>query len=261
MLSDPSLLDLDFLVFSSHKTGTQTIRNSLRASGYIATHCHQVGHLALGDDDLRGYLDAYFARHSKRLDVITLFREPIDRHISSFFQGYGSRPLNEKEVADKTETLIYRLTVDELREQFIAELEAKTLIGFSESIHEIAKALHLNFSDAMTIQDGDTRVMQLPTARIFLSRFEPFFQNFEASLSRIVGDEITVQNSNQAESKWYREKYLDFRRGLQLPRVVIENAYLSKRDLIEIFYEVPFEAALDRAIAAYGSQPKSGYVK
>lgn len=96
MLSDPSLLDLDFLVFSSHKTGTQTIRNSLRASGYSATHCHQVSHLGLCDDDLEGYLDAYFARHSKPLDVITLFREPIDRHISSFFQGYGSRPLNEK---------------------------------------------------------------------------------------------------------------------------------------------------------------------
>ena len=201
MLSDPLLLDLDFLVFSSHKTGTQTIRNSLRASGYSAAHCHQVSHLALGDDDLRGYLDAYFARHSKRLDVLSLFREPIDRHISSFFQCYGSRPLSEKEVADKTETLIYQLTVDELREQFIAELEAKTLTGLSESIHDMAAALHLNFSDAMTIPDSGTRVMRSPTARIFLSRFEPFLQNFQASLSRIVGDEITVKNSNQAEAK------------------------------------------------------------
>jgi len=254
MLSDPSLLDLDFLVFSSHKTGTQTIRNSLRASGYSATHCHQVSHLALGDDDLKGYLDAYFAHHTKPLGVITLFREPIDRHISSFFQGYGSRPLNEKEVADKTGTLIHRLSVDELREQFIAELKAKTLIGYSESIHEIAAALHLDFSDAMMIPDGHTRVMQLPTARIFLSRFEPFFQHFEASLSRIVGDEITVKNSNQSEAKWYHEKYLQFRRGLQLPGVVIEEAYLSKRDLIELFYEKPFEAVLERAIAAYGSK-------
>ncbi len=253
MLNDPLLLDLDFLVFSSHKTGTQTIRNSLRASGYSAAHCHHVRHLALGDDDLSGYLDAYFARHSKPLDIITLFREPIDRHVSSFFQGYGSRPLNEKEVADKTETLIYRLTVDELREQFIAELEAKTLIGYSESIHEIAAALHLNFSDAMTIPDSHTRVMQLPTARIFLSRFEPFFQKFEASLSRIMGDEITVKNSNQAEAKWYYEKYLDFRRGLRLPRDVIEETYLSKRDLIELFDEVPFEVMLGKVIATYGS--------
>ena len=253
MLNDPLLLDLDFLVFSSHKTGTQTIRNSLRASGYSATHCHQVSHLALGDEDLKGYLNAYFARHSKPLDVITLFREPIDRHISSFFQGYGSRPLNEKEVADKTETLIYRLTVDELREHFIAELEAKTLIGFSESMHEIAGALHLKFSDAMTIPDSHTRVMQSPTARIFLSRFEPFFQNFEVSLSRLVGDEITVKNSNQAEAKWYHEKYLSFRSRLHLPPAVIEEVYLSKRDLVELFYEEPFEAVLDRAIAAYGS--------
>ena len=253
MLNDPLLLDLDLLVFSSHKTGTQTIRNSLRASGYSAAHCHQVKHLALGDDELRGYLDAYFARHSKPLDVITLFREPIDRHVSSFFQGYGSRPLNEKEVADKTETLIYRLTVNELREQFIAELEAKTLIGYSESIHEIAAALHLNFSDAMTIPDSHTRVMQLPTARIFLSRFEPFFQKFEASLSRIMGDEITVKNSNQAEAKWYHEKYLDFRRGLRLPRDEIEETYLSKRDLIELFDEVPFKVMLGKVIATYGS--------
>ena len=105
----------------------------------------------------------------------------------------------------------------------------------------------------MMIPDGHTRVMQLPTARIFLSRFEPFFEHFEASLSRIVGDEITVKNSNQSEAKWYHEKYLQFRRGLQLPGVVIEEAYLSKRDLIELFYEEPFEVVLEKAIAAYGS--------
>ena len=128
------------------------------------------------------------------------------------------------------------------------------MIGYLESIHEIAAALHLNFSDAMMIPDSHTRVMQLPTARIFLSRFEPFFQHFEASLSRIVGDEITVKNSNQSEAKWYREKYMDFRRGLKLSHAVIEEAYLSKRDLIGLFYEEPFDAVLERAIAAYGGE-------
>ena len=68
-----------------------------------------------------------------------------------------------------------------------------------------------------------------------------------------MGDEITVK-LNQSEAKWYHEKYLQFRRGLQLPGVVIEEAYLSKRDLIELFYEKPFEAVLERAIAAYGSK-------
>ena len=252
MLSDPLLLDLDFLVFSSHKTGTQTIRNSLRASGYRAVHCHQASHLELGDDGLRGYLDAYFARHREPLDLITLFREPIDRHISSFFQGYGSRPLNEKEVANKTETLIYKLPVDELRERFIAELEASTLIGFSESIHEVAAELQLNFRDAVKMPESDTLVMHLPTVRIFLSGFERFFQDFGASLSRIVGDDIAVRNSNQSEAKWYREKYLDFRRGLKLPPAVIEGAYLPKRDLIELFYEEPFETVLCRATERYG---------
>ena len=71
MLSDPSLLDLDFLVFSSHKTGTQTIRNSLRASGYRAVHCHQASHLELGDDG-RGVIGRVFARHREPLDLITL---------------------------------------------------------------------------------------------------------------------------------------------------------------------------------------------
>ena len=252
MLSDPLLLDLDFLVFSSHKTGTQTIRNSLRASGYRAVHCHQVNQLGLGDGDLKGYLDAYFTRHSKPLDVITLFREPIDRHISSFFQGYGSRPLNEKEVADKTETLIYKLTVDKLREQFIAELEDRSLIGFSESIHEIAAELRLNFREAMTTPERGIRVMQAPKVRVFLSRFEQFFQNLRASLKRVAGNEITVENSNQANAKWYREKYRDFRRGLKLPHAVIEGTYLQKRDLIELFYEEPFDAVLHRAIVLHG---------
>lgn len=126
------------------------------------------------------------------------------------------------------------------------------MIGYSESIHEIAAALHLRFSDAMTMPDSHTRVMQLPTARIFLSRFEPFFQHFEASLSRVVGDKITVKNSNQAEAKWYHEKYLAFRRGVQLPRIVIEEAYLSMRDLIELFYEERFETLLHRAAVLYG---------
>ena len=252
MLSDPLLLDLDFLVFSSHKTGTQTIRNSLRASGYRAVHCHQVSHLGLEDGDFSSYVDAYFTRHSKPLDVITLFREPIDRHISSFFQFYGSRPLNEKEVADKTETLIYKLTVDELREQFIAELEAKSLIGFSESIHEIVAELRLNFRDVMTTSECSIRVIKTRTVRVFLVKFEPFFEDFKASLSRIAGNEITVKNSNQSDAKWYCDKYLDFRRRLKLPPAVIEGTYLQKRDLIELFYKEPFEVVLQRAIVLHG---------
>lgn len=253
MLSDHSLLDLDYLVFSSHKTGTQTIRNSLRASGYKAAHCHQVSHLDLEDGDFSGYLEAYFARHGKPLDVITLFREPIDRHISSFFQGYGSRPLNEKEVADKTGTLIYKLTVEELREQFVAELEATSLIGFSESLHDIARELRLNLVEAATTSESGMRVIKSQTVRIFLARFELFFRDFEASLSRITGADITVRNSNQADAKWYREKYLNFRRGLELPHAVIEGAYLQKRDLIELLYDESFEAVLQRGIAFYGS--------
>ena len=68
-----------------------------------------------------------------------------------------------------------------------------------------------------------------------------------------MGDEITVKNSNQSETKWYHGKYLQFRTGLQLPRVVIEEVYLSKRDLIELFYEEPLEEVLRTATAVYGA--------
>lgn len=245
-------LELDFLVFSSHKSGTQTLRNSLRASGYKAAHCHNVRHLGLRHDEFESYLNQYSQQRGKKLDLITVFREPIDRHISSFFQGHGSRPLAKKLVADKTETLIYQMKPCDLCDLFISELESESLIGFSESIHEIATELRFNPSDLLFDNQRGFSVFETSNVRVFLFRFDSLFSNFSALMGEITDRSFIVQSSNMSERKWYRETYLAFRNQLAIPSSIIEKTYKKKEDLIKLFYSGSFETPLRNAIAMYG---------
>ena len=145
------LLNLDYLVYSSHKSGTQTLVHTLKRSGFRCKHCHYLPNIDLKSGDFTGYLESYFQRNKKKLDVITVFREPMERHISSFFQGYGSRPLRLKEVENELETIIYKYTINQLQEKYIKELRSQSLIGFTESMHDMAGRLHEKVTDIREI--------------------------------------------------------------------------------------------------------------
>jgi hypothetical protein len=80
------------LIFSSHKTGTQTLLNMFATNKIYSSHCHK-----LKDLDNHHNLPILFINklinykkiNNKKLKIITIIRNPIDRLISSFFQTYN----------------------------------------------------------------------------------------------------------------------------------------------------------------------------
>lgn len=248
------LLDLEYLVYSSHKTGTQTLVSTLNNSGLRCRHCHFVGNIGLKKGDFRSYLKSYLKENNKKLDVITVFREPMERHISSFFQGYGTRPFRLKEVESEVETIIYKYTIEQLQEKFILELKARSLIGFPESIHQICKELRINTNDLAYNNDSQFGLFETQHIRLHLFRFDTLFNNLDSLLAEVTQRNIVIKTSNMSGQKWYRDIYSEFKESLVIPHHIVSEVYSFKHDLIDIFYSHNYELALNQALIDYGNK-------
>lgn len=246
------LLQLDYLVYSPHKTGTQTLITTLNSNGYTSTHCHLLGNIGVRVQDFTIYLQDYRKRNKRPLDIITVFREPMERHMSSFFQGYGTRPLRLKQMQDESETIIYRYTIEELREKYIQELTDKSLIGYPEALHEIFSTLRLTAADLSRAADEAFARYESDLLRLYVFRFDELFANLEPQLSAVTEKAIQEASTNLSDTKWYRDKYKAFKTEVRLPDEVIEQVYEEKRDLIEYFYG-DYPGTLQAALVKFGN--------
>lgn len=250
-----SLMRIDYLVYSGHKTATQTIRMTLHANGYRCTHCHHLGNtdIRMDLDSFRRYLERYKARNGKRLDIITVFREPVEKLISSFFQSHGTDAIQNKYVADVSETILSRCSVRELQEKFIHDLDSGD-IGRRETLYDICRALNINVADLDYDEERGYGLYETERCRLFILRFDTLIRDgrFEDVLSSITGKEIHEQPSNVSDSKWYADVYSEFKASLEIPHTTVQKVYEARRDAIDVFYPGEYESLLDKAFERYG---------
>lgn len=248
------LLDLDYLVFSSHKSGTQTMQATLNGSGFNCRHCHFLHNFDLKSGDFSQYLKTFLKYNHKKLNVVTVFRDPMERHISSFFQYYGTRPLKRKEVENETETIIYQYTIKQLQEKFISELRDKSLHGFTDSLHTILQELSISANDLIYDQERSFGFYETEIIRLFFFRFDILFSNFEYLVSQMAQTNIAQKNTNISQSKWYFQVYSEFKESLVVPKDIIMEVYNLKHDLISLFYNGNYERVLSQAYTKYGEE-------
>jgi hypothetical protein len=246
------LLNLDYLIYSSHKSGTQTLVNTLNSTGFRCRHCHSLSNIDIKSGDFRWYLESYLRKNNKRLDVITVFREPMERHVSSFFQGYGTKPLMLKEVENETETIIYKYTTEQLQEKYISELRDGSLIGFRESIHEICEELQINTKNLTYNNDSRFGLFETEHIRLYLFRFDVLFNNLDSLLAEVTHNNIIIKHANMSGSKWYQDIYSRFKATLAIPQDIVLEIYNLKHDLINLFYSGDYESTLRQALIDYG---------
>ena len=252
------ILDIDYLVFSSHKTATQTLRRTLNYTGLECINIHHLPDIGLRGGDFQGYLDEYLAHNRKKLNVCSVFREPMERHISSFFQGYGTRPIRLKEVSNEFETIIYKYTIKQLQDKFIQELDDKSLIGIRESLHEICNELHISVEKLNYNSKIGYGFHETENIRLYIFRFDFLINNIENLLSDITGKKIIKQNANMGSSKWYKDIYSEFKASLVVPHHTIMDIYESKRDLINLFYLNNYDSILKQAFIKFGNKSVLG---
>lgn len=251
MVFSDELLDLDYLIYSSHKTGTQTLKATLKRNGFRCQHLHGLRNIGLEAGDFSPWLSAYREKHGKPLRVITVFREPVERHISSFFQAHGSRPLRLGEVKHESETIIFRYTIDELHQRFVTELRERTLIGLPDAMDEIASEVSLPLSAfSFDAGPGIGRV-NTETLSLTMLRFDQLFASFDRLLAEAVGKPLQQHNVNMGDQKWYSEIYREFKRTVRIPEDVLVDVYKHKKKLIELFYPGRHRAMLESVIGIY----------
>lgn len=246
-------MNLDYLVFSSHKTATQTLVNTLSENNYNCMHCHVLNNIGLKEGAFEAYTIEYFLKHNKKINIISVFREPIERHISSFFQWYGTKPLRDKDVDSEYDTIIYKKTVKELHNQLIDEINKQALVGEEESIEEICRELKIDIGDLNYNYEKDYSLYENDSVRLFLFRFDILIKNLDSLLTQITGKKILQHDSNKSDDKWYRDIYSEFRESINIPHETISKVYYSRRDLIEIFYNNDYESVLYKAYSKYGN--------
>ena len=72
------LFQIDFLVFSSHKTATQTLVRSLANSSVAVRHCHTLYNIDLEPGTFHTFLQSYREKRRRKLTIGSVFRDPLD---------------------------------------------------------------------------------------------------------------------------------------------------------------------------------------
>lgn len=253
MKFDSELFDLDFLVYSSHKTTTQTLVASLRAAGFCARHCHLLKHVELPQAEFLPYLQRYSSINKKKLRLVSVFRDPIDRLISSFFQWHGTRPIRDGEVASGAETLIGRKSIPELQTIFLEDYCEVVNDATAESLDEFCERLSIDVKDLTFSESQSVGVNELALCTLYLFRFDSLVENFSALLANVAGKNIDLTSRNTSDSKFYSETYREFKFSLKIPQNTVERIYSSRRALIEVFYGGRYQERLDRALLCFST--------
>lgn len=249
---DEELFKIDYLVYSSHKTATQTLVATLNSNGFKCKHCHFLATIGIESGGFQEYLEKYVKKNGKKLNIITVFRDPIERYISSFFQGYGTRPIRLKEVDNEFDTVIYKYSIKQLQDKFISELKDQSLNGIDESIYGISRELQMGIEILNYIEEERSGLYETESFILHIYRFDILTRNMEELLSKLTGKKIEKKNANISSSKWYRDIYFEFKASLVIPGNDIREVYNSKRDLINLLYTEDFDVILNRAMAKYG---------
>lgn len=242
-------------IFSAHKTATQTIRHTLEQQGVPAIHAHLPENVGLTSANMQDALQSYNRQHGHPITIISVFREPLERLISSFFQSlqrhYYARtqPLSD---VDNTRLLPSAFTRSqaELCALFVRYMDV--VDGFGESLDLILSlwdqpATQLAFEPAQ----GYGRCV-LPAAELVSFRFDQIINH-----PALVGKALQLptltqwQKANVTDEKPHANLYHAFKQRLTLEPERITAVYESRRHLIEAFYPGEYAVMLDQQIQHY----------
>jgi hypothetical protein len=191
----------------------------------------------------------YHQNRRQKLQIISVFREPVERHISSFFQWYGSRPLIGKPNMHFTKTLIYKKSIEALQQRFLNEINSQKLHGRHESLFSIRQELNiskLNFSEKEKYgrMEGAHYVLHL-------FRFDQLINDFAALLQKATGQPVVETGKNMGNQKWYAEKHQAFKQSLVLSEETIRLIYEPRKSLINTFYDNGYDQMLKSTLQNY----------
>lgn len=248
--------DLDVLVFSSHKTTTQTLVATLRAAGYKSFHVHHlVDHrVVLGDPLYDVSVDRFreMLREKNQLKIVSVFRDPFPRSMSSFFQTYHDDKIREGEPS-----VIMSTPLEELLEKYMIHMREGTLPTFRESLFELSEILedtallsrlvpHKNKDDFEYFTYSSPRYPHVELIVLYfdsvirLSSSDPLLHALGLVVDVETSHETTIVPSNVSDKKAYATVYRRFREALvpreQEIREILKTVWYNKDQVLLDFF-------------------------
>lgn len=254
-------LKLDYFVFSSHKTMTQSMRVTLTHSGFNCAHSHRLSNLKLEESELESLCRDYLKRNGRKLRILSVFRDPIDRLISSFFQflsveKYGrtfkGRQVSLREMPFeqlKKESVLFLENFERIQERFW--YYCATNDGMGESLQLPSEAFAIPQYSFHYDPTGIFCKNELDCIELYVVRFDLLKHDFQKGMENVLGHTLAPKLANVTDNKWYTSAYTDFRKRMKIPRIFLVNMYESRRDLCNVFYPGEYQALLQQRISRY----------
>jgi hypothetical protein len=207
---------IDFLVYSSHKTSTQTMIKSLSKSNYKTFHIHHIDNLKLRKNNIdtskENFIQEvkiYNKKYKKKLKIISLIRNPVDRLISSFFQSYYNDEIRLLNV-NENDTTIMKYSINELCKIFLEKLKNKTLPNYYESLYELSDIFQIDIVQNLKLINNNYYYYENDLIQLYVLDFTKinnlkYINNsLNTKILKIVPDNLSV-------NKKYYPIYSEFR--------------------------------------------------
>lgn len=246
---EAELNKLDFLIYSAHKTSTQTVINTLLSNNIRAKHIHILDDLYNNQSNLQlftNHLKSYQAKNGRRLKVVTIIRNPFERLISSYFQYCHNRQNSRTRCGEKN-TLIMTNSVDKLRDIFLNKLNNKEteLHYYLESMDEMSKIFKTDIIRNL-VNKGDHFTYENDLMQLYVLDFTKIISSPNASsicgidyINNVLGTHFqNLVPENLTKNKITYTKYVQFKKLLENDQEIkdkIKSFYL-KQD-IPFFYQ------------------------
>ena len=226
---------LDFLVYSSHKTSTQSLLTILEVNNYKARHCHAIQTLKLTlnldhpvqKEQFIQYLLNYKIKNNKKIKILSCIRNPKDRLISSFFQSFHTDEIefgNKK----KNDTTITVKSEDELITMYEELIKKNHIPGNTESLDELSFILNINVLELLKKKE-DYYYLDHNLFELYVLDFNSIINNTInlKYLNNILNLDLKVlKTSNLSKNKSYYNKYKNVKKNLgKKLDSIIENQY------------------------------------
>nr|QDY52031.1 sulfotransferase domain protein [Mimiviridae sp. ChoanoV1] len=228
-------LSLDFLVYSSHKTSTQSLLKSLRGNNYKAIHCHTINDLRylfkldhhFKKEQYIQYLLNYKIKNNKKIKIISCIRNPKDRLISSFFQSFHTDKINQRNEKENN-TIVNLKSEDELITIYEELIKKKSLPGNVESLNEMSTIHNINILELLK-KKKDYYYLDHNLFELYVLDFNCIIDktiNLKY-LNNILNLDLKVMETrNLSENKSYYNKYKNIKKKIGKNfDSIIENQY------------------------------------
>jgi len=248
-----SINELRYLVISDPKTGSTTLSNSLqyaidekrKKTNVIHMHSNDsclfrlFPSLKRYDIGIQEFVKYRNQNNPTKLVVATLYREPIGRGISHFFE-------NIEQTLDLKKEQIERLSINALCDLFL-----NRCIGFflTRHIHwQLSKYFGIDIFNTDYSKEKGIGFHESEDYKLIIVRLDRLNSNEKEIARYIQNDKFKIIESNHSDHRWYSNLYKKFKAHLKLPKYLIDQVLWVEEPYINYFYSVKEKEKLHKTI-------------